>query len=55
MEECERIFNSLAEDGTIEMPLEQAAWAEKFGVCADRLGVQWMVTYTGSVVFPPAS
>jgi len=27
--------------------------AEKRGSCADRFGVQWMVSYTGSVQFSP--
>ena len=26
-------------------------WAENYGMCTDRFGVQWMVSYTGSVQF----
>lgn len=50
-EEAERVFAGLAKDGDTEMPLQQVEWAEKFGICADRFGVQWMVSYTGKVQF----
>jgi PhnB protein len=33
------------------MPLQKTEWAEKYGICADRFGVQWMVSYTGSAQF----
>lgn len=33
------------------MPLQKTDWAEKYGVCADKFGVQWMVNYTGNVQF----
>jgi len=36
------------------MPLQATAWAEKYGSCADRFGVQWMVSYAGSVQFGSA-
>ena len=50
-EEAERLFGSLSGGGRVEMPLQQTEWAEKYGACADRFGVQWMVSYTGSVKF----
>lgn len=31
------------------MPLSKVEWAEKYGMCKDRFGVQWMMSYTGSV------
>src|SRR3546814_11564067 len=33
------------------MPLQKVEWAEKFVICADRFGVQWMVSHTGDVKF----
>ncbi|HJU94133.1 MAG TPA: VOC family protein [Pyrinomonadaceae bacterium] len=39
----ERIFNALAEGGTITMPFEKTFWAEGFGMCVDRFGIPWMV------------
>lgn len=50
-EEAEQIFNSLEEGGSVEMPLQQTEWAERYGICVDKFGVQWMVNYTGSKSF----
>jgi PhnB protein len=41
--EAERIFNALAEDGTVQMPIQQTFWAALFGMCVDRFGIPWMV------------
>lgn len=41
--EAERVFNALAEDGKVQMPLESTFWAARFGMLVDRFGVSWMV------------
>ena len=41
--EAERIFNALAENGTVQMPLQQTFWAVRFGMLVDRFGIPWMV------------
>lgn len=41
--EAERIFNALAEDGTVRMPLQQTFWAARFGMLTDRFGIPWMI------------
>lgn len=41
--EAERIFNVLAETGTVTMSLQQTFWAIRFGMCTDRFGTPWMV------------
>lgn len=41
--EAERIFNALAEKGTMQMPLEQTFWAARFGMLVDRFGIPWMI------------
>ena len=41
--EAERIFNALAENGTVQMPLQQTFWARSFGMCVDRFGIPWMI------------
>lgn len=46
-----RIFGGLAAGGSVEMPLDRTAWAEAYGICTDKFGVQWMVGYTGDVKF----
>ena len=39
----ERIFNALAENGTIHMPFQQTFWSPGFGMCVDRFGIPWMI------------
>jgi PhnB protein len=41
--EAERIFNELAQDGKVQMPLQQTFWAARFGMLVDRFGIPWMV------------
>jgi len=41
--EAERIFNALAEGGTVTMPVQETFWALRFGMCVDRYGIAWMV------------
>ena len=42
-DEARRIFDALADGGTVEMPLEPAFWAPLFGAVVDRFGISWMV------------
>jgi PhnB protein len=39
----ERIFNALADKGTVKMPYQATFWAAGFGMCVDRFGIPWMV------------
>jgi len=41
--EAERIFNALAEKGTVEMALQETFWALRFGVLVDRFGIPWTI------------
>ncbi len=41
--DAERIFNALAENGTVQMPFQKTFWAAGFGMCVDRFGIPWMV------------
>lgn len=41
--QAKRIFNALAENGTVQMPFQQTFWAAGFGMCVDRFGIPWMV------------
>ena len=42
-EEAERVFNALADNGNITMPLDKTFWAQRFGVTEDRFGIHWMI------------
>lgn len=50
-DETKKLFNALSEGGEQKMPLQQTEWAEKFGMCTDKFGVTWMLSYTGNVEF----
>ena len=38
-----RVFESLAENGTIEMPFGETFWSAGFGMLVDRFGIPWMI------------
>ena len=41
--DAERIFNALAENGIVEMPLQETFWATRFGMLVDQFGIAWMI------------
>jgi PhnB protein len=45
--EGERVFNALAEGGSVQMAFEKTFWAERFGMATDRFGTPWMVNCAG--------
>ena len=44
-EETTRIFNGLAQNGRVAMPLGQQFWATYFGMLTDQFGITWMLSY----------
>ena len=42
-EQADRIFQALAEGGTVTMPIEETFWAHRFGALTDKFGTSWMV------------
>jgi PhnB protein len=43
--EAEEVFNKLSSGGKVTMPLEDTFWGSYFGMCTDRFGIQWMISY----------
>jgi len=43
VDEARRVFDRLAERGTVSMPLSATFWAEAFGMLTDRFGTPWMI------------
>ena len=41
--DAERIFQALAENGTVSMPIQQTFWAYRFGMLVDQFGIPWMI------------
>lgn len=49
-DEAEEVFNGLSEGGQVVIPLKREFWAEKYGICFDKFGVQWMINYEGDAI-----
>ena len=41
--DAERIFQALAENGTVQMPLQKTFWSVRFGVLVDQFGIPWAI------------
>jgi PhnB protein len=41
--EADRIFNALAEQGTVQIPLQESFWASRFGMLTDQFGTPWTI------------
>jgi len=46
-DEADRIFATLAENGVVQMPVQQTFWAARFGVLTDQFGTPWMIQCDG--------
>ncbi|HUC27945.1 MAG TPA: VOC family protein [Candidatus Acidoferrum sp.] len=40
---AERIFNSLSQNGVVQMPLQETFWAIRFGMLTDQFGTPWTI------------
>jgi PhnB protein len=41
--QAQRIFDTLADKGNVQMPLQQTFWAYRFGMLVDQFGIPWMI------------
>ena len=41
--EAERISKTLAENGIVQMQLQETFWAFRFGVLVDQFGIPWVI------------
>ncbi len=41
--EAKRMFEALAEGGSVMMPFSETFWAKGFGMLTDRFGIPWMI------------
>jgi PhnB protein len=41
--EADRIFKDLAEQGTVQMAIQETFWALRFGMLIDQFGTPWMI------------
>ncbi|CAN5390707.1 VOC family protein [soil metagenome] len=43
--EADKLFNALAEDGSIRMPMDKTFWGSYFGMLTDKFGIAWMISF----------
>ncbi len=43
--QADDFFNGLSEDGEIVMDMQDAFWGDYFGMCTDKFGVKWMISF----------
>ena len=41
--EARRIFDALADGGTVTLPFQPTFWAKRFAMLRDRFGTPWMI------------
>jgi Uncharacterized protein conserved in bacteria len=43
VDQAKRVFEALAEEGQVMLPIGPTFWSPMFGMCVDRFGTPWMV------------
>jgi len=43
--EADRIFHALTKDGEIKLPISDQFWGSYYGICMDKFGVNWKVSF----------
>jgi len=43
IEEQDTLFEALAKDGEVTMPLEKTFWGARYGMLKDKFGIRWML------------
>jgi len=41
--QAEKTFKALSDNGSIQMPIQETFWAQRFGMLTDRFGIPWMI------------
>ena len=45
LDEIERLFTALSENGKVTMPLQDTFWGARFGMITDQFGINWMFNF----------
>jgi PhnB protein len=43
--EANKLFQLLAKDGKVEMPMNKTFWGAYFGMAEDKFGIHWMISF----------
>ena len=46
--EVKRIYETLKDGGSVQLPIGPTFWSPMFGMCTDKFGVAWMVGMPGT-------
>lgn len=44
-EEADKFFTGLSEGGSVTMPMADTFWESYFGMCVDKFGINWMISF----------
>lgn len=44
-EQADVFFDKLSDKGEIEMEMQDVFWGDYFGMCTDKFGVKWMISF----------
>lgn len=44
-QEADDLFGRLSDDGKVTMPMDQTFWGDYFGMCVDKFGINWMISF----------
>lgn len=44
-EEADKLFMSLSKGGDIKLPISDQFWGSYYGICIDKFGVQWKISF----------
>lgn len=44
--EADKLFNGLAKDGQVTMPMNDTFWGSYFGMLTDKFGINWMMSFS---------
>ncbi|MET4082921.1 PhnB protein [Pedobacter sp. UYP30] len=44
-DEADKLFNGLAANGNIEVPISDSPWGSYFGMFRDKFGIEWIVDF----------
>jgi PhnB protein len=45
LDETERLFTAICENGNVTMPLQDTFWGARFGMVTDQFGINWMFNF----------
>jgi PhnB protein len=45
LDEIERLFSALGQNGKVRMPLGDMPWGSRLGMLTDQFGIQWLFNY----------